>query len=1367
MEKFYLGMDIGTESVGMACTDEQYNLLRAKGKDLWAVRLFDEAKDASERRAKRTARRRLQRRKQRIEWLQDIFAPFMEDDKFFLRLNNSAFYEEDKDKSLETKFSLFADANYTDKEFYRDFPTIFHLRRDLIKGTYKAVDLRHYYLALHHIIKYRGHFLFEGNVGEIRDIKKLFEKYNTCLEERAFELDLYLSEEKAEAFRTLALSQTSQKDKNREGAELFSATTVEKKEWIALLLGAKAAPKKLFGEEYAEKYKEVKSFSFKEFTDEAFEGLREQFEEEHFDVLIAARAIYNFTVFEKILEGSTYISESMVALYEKHKEDLKLLKDFVKKNYAQEVYYKIFRSRAETANYVNYIGYNQSKGKKQPVKKVKTVEEFYKFLKKTLGTTANDQETLNYILHEIDCESFLPKILNADNGLFPHQINGMELETILYRLCEQYPAFAKAEMDGYTAKQKIEKIFRFKIPYFVGPLNRASDNAWMERKEGRTEKITPWNFKDVVDEAKSSEGFIRRMTNKCTYLRGKDVLPKGSMYYQAFDVLNQINKLTIDGAPISLALKQELFQNVYLSNKKVGVREIRTYLYQRGYCTQEESKNILGGFDSVTDLKTNMSSYVTFKAKFGSLVDENPKLFEDIILWHTLNTDKSLVEELILRNYGSISVIKENIKWLKGLTSFMEFGRLSKELLCDLPGGVDAVTGEVYTILNRLYHTNDNFNQLLFAEEYSFAEAIEENNGGMEKETITYDDVKELYVSPMVRRGIWQALQMADEYVQAVGRAPDKIFIEVTREDGVKGDEGRKHSRKKQLQDLYASIAKDCREVEELAKELNHESVTDSRLRSERLYLYFLQLGRCAYTGERIDLEDLMGNRYDVDHIIPQSMTKDDSLENKVLVERQKNAEKSNQYPLPLGFTNQQPLWKLLKAKGLMSQEKFNRLMRTKPLSDDDFRAFINRQLVVTSQTVKAVAELLKQKYEPLGTTIVYSKAKNVDEFKQRHGIVKCRETNDLHHARDAYLNIVVGNIFDMKFTSKYAYRYTDNEGTSREYNFEKLYRWKVEGAWNGASDIERVKKIAQKTSMCVTRYAYTNQGAFYDETVYAKDDGAIAFPRKNCAPYNQTDKYGGFKSLKTAYFAIVESKDKKGNAIKTIEAIPVLVDYQARREECAVLKYLQDKGLVEPKLIVQKIKVKSLLSIEGYKVWIAGVTGNQILIHNAQQWFTDAQTDNYVKQLVKYLEKEKQGKLSTAEKEGDALALTQNRQGVTLYATKEANVKLYNAIVEKLNNGIERLRQKGYKGLSGVTAFAKKLQEKASLFEGLTTFNQIKVLLQIVRFMKCNAECADLTLLQDGATCGKLLIGKNISDVDFSIIHQSTCGLIERVQKV
>ena len=500
MKKFYLGMDIGTESVGMACTDENYNLLRAKGKDLWAVRLFDEAKDASERRAKRTARRRLQRRSQRIEWLQSIFAALMEDKTFFIRLNNSGFYEEDKDEILKTRYSLFADFDYTDKEFYSAFPTIFHLRKALIEGNCDRIDLRHYYLALHHIIKYRGHFLFEGEgVSDIRDIKRLFSEYNALLRELDMDIDLELSVDKAEDFKTLALSKKGKNDKKKEGAILFNAVNTEKKEWIALLLGATVSPKKLFGESYEEKYKDEKSFSFDGLTDESFEAMAEVYEDEHLYLLTSARAIYNFTVFEKVLDGNSCISEAMVVLYEKHKKDLKLLKKFVKENYAQAIYYKIFRSKKENSNYVNYIGYNQSKNKKESVSKCK-VEEFYKFLKKTLqAENVADNQTLEYIVKEIDEKNFLPKILHADNGLFPHQINEMELSKILDNLCKQYPAFEQLQDDGYTLKEKIEKIFKFKIPYYIGPLNVSSENAWMKRKAGKTGKITPWNFDDIIN----------------------------------------------------------------------------------------------------------------------------------------------------------------------------------------------------------------------------------------------------------------------------------------------------------------------------------------------------------------------------------------------------------------------------------------------------------------------------------------------------------------------------------------------------------------------------------------------------------------------------------------------------------------------------------------------------------------------------------------------------------------------------------------------------------------------------------------------------------------------------------------------------
>lgn len=36
-KEHYIGLDMGTNSVGWAVTDTEYNLMRAKGKDLWGV----------------------------------------------------------------------------------------------------------------------------------------------------------------------------------------------------------------------------------------------------------------------------------------------------------------------------------------------------------------------------------------------------------------------------------------------------------------------------------------------------------------------------------------------------------------------------------------------------------------------------------------------------------------------------------------------------------------------------------------------------------------------------------------------------------------------------------------------------------------------------------------------------------------------------------------------------------------------------------------------------------------------------------------------------------------------------------------------------------------------------------------------------------------------------------------------------------------------------------------------------------------------------------------------------------------------------------------------------------------------------------
>ena len=100
------------------------------------------------------------------------------DPYFFDRLNNSAIHLEDRKEELRAPHLLFNEVGYTDKEYYKKYPTIYHLRKALISEDRKF-DLREIYIALAHMIKYRGNFLLEGDIISTEsNIKSLLEHFN-------------------------------------------------------------------------------------------------------------------------------------------------------------------------------------------------------------------------------------------------------------------------------------------------------------------------------------------------------------------------------------------------------------------------------------------------------------------------------------------------------------------------------------------------------------------------------------------------------------------------------------------------------------------------------------------------------------------------------------------------------------------------------------------------------------------------------------------------------------------------------------------------------------------------------------------------------------------------------------------------------------------------------------------------------------------------------------------------------------------------------------------------------------------------------------------------------------------------------------
>lgn len=150
------------------------------------VTLFSEGQTAADRRGFRTTRRRLSRRKWRLKLLEEIFDPYMAevDPTFFARLKDSNISPLDSNKKFQGSL-LFPEKK--DTNFYDEYPTIHHLR-DKLMNEDKKFDLREIYIAIHHIVKYRGNFLKNTPVSSFNtsnlDLKANLEVINELYSEK-------------------------------------------------------------------------------------------------------------------------------------------------------------------------------------------------------------------------------------------------------------------------------------------------------------------------------------------------------------------------------------------------------------------------------------------------------------------------------------------------------------------------------------------------------------------------------------------------------------------------------------------------------------------------------------------------------------------------------------------------------------------------------------------------------------------------------------------------------------------------------------------------------------------------------------------------------------------------------------------------------------------------------------------------------------------------------------------------------------------------------------------------------------------------------------------------------------------------------
>lgn len=1173
--KYYIGVDIGTNSVGWAVIDENGNLLKKGKHHLWGSRLFDQAQTAQNRRNYRSSRRRYNKRKERIRLLQMIMSDMVleVDSSFFIRLEKTTFLDKEDKKAIlkdnyKMNYNLFCDEDYNDKDYFKVYPTIYHLRKKLCECDEKA-DPRLIYLALHHIVKYRGNFLYEGQELHLEpsnkeeDLKILFDilgKNNDTVYD--------ISEEQIQfILKTVVenISKTAKVDECMSQLKLNSEDKKIVKEFMRGLVGNKFNVSKLYMHEDLQFDDEDLKLQF---SDKSYEEKITEYEnvlEEKMEFIDLMQRFYSWIELSKIVGSDSQhasISGAMVNIYESHREDLRTLKEVMLKIGKKE-YDEMFKPTSKNVvNYYNYVNPVACSGDK--------TDGFYKYVKKAIEKS--DDSRKDEILQKIANETYMLKQTSKNNAYIPYQMQKDELIKILDHQEKYYPVLKEN-------RDKIISILEFRIPYYYGPLDGNKQFGWLIKKKGKeNERILPWNHQEIVDVQETAAQFIKKLTNYCTYLPIEKVMPQKSLTCSMYEVLSEVNKIRIDGKLLPIDTKNRLIEDLFFKRKTVKEKDLINWLKQNQLTVGE-----ITGYQKEKAFSSSLAPWIDFKEIFDEINDSNYDLIEKIIEDMTIFNEGSILKERLKKAYNLDQNKVKKIMKLK----YSGWSRLSKKLINGIRA--DNKFGSSVSILDVMKESHMALMEIINDQDLGFKQIIEKENFKNETGSFEYEDIENLAGSPALKRGIWQTLQVIEEIKNYMGHEPKNIYIEFAREEQEKV---RTTTRVKKLKSIYNDI-KNQLDVhgKEVYSNLNKQDEKSSI--EKRLYLYYTQLGKCMYSGESLDIDKL--SNYEIDHIFPRTLTSDDSLDNLVLVKKKENQRKLDDLVLPLEIRNKMEVfWKKLYDNGLITQTKYYRLMRDE-FRRDQIDKFINRQLVETRQIIKHVANIIENHYED--TKVFTVRANLSHEFREKYGIYKNRNVNDFHHAHDAYIACIIGRYIQIRFPgleAKYVYgqymqnvKKTKNNIDKENHGFiinsmkyECIDEDTGEVIWNPERILDYIKCFNYR-DVYITKKLDTNNRELFNVTILPNDKNSEKGKTKATIPVNKlrsnVRKYGGFSGLQSDIVAIEGKKGKKID--RRLINLPILLRYASIEDQC---KYIMENNKYSDVKIIKKIKKNQLIEIDG-----------------------------------------------------------------------------------------------------------------------------------------------------------------------------------------